>query len=108
MHAHGYDVLQLLALQKVAITGTLVNPRNFELRFEALNHLLSFFDIQEKIDHQLELLKSKSGYCGMPEEIEGYSDLTTMQVLLENVIQDSCNYVSYGVRIIIMAYMYSR
>ena len=96
------------ALQKVAITGTLINPRNFELRFEALNHLLSFFDTQEKIDHQLELLKSMSGHCGMPEEIEGYTNLATMQVLLEKVIQDSCNYVRYGGRIIIMSYMYSR
>lgn len=67
-------------IQKVAITGTVYNPRQYELRFEAISALLSLFELQEKIHSQL---NSTSENSGMLEKI-----------LLDSVIQDSCNYVS--------------
>ena len=87
--------------QKVAITGTRVNPTNFKKRFEAISALLSLFDIQEEINNQIKFLESPSGGSGSgiladvkDTQIDNSLGLTAMQVLLENVIQDSCAYVS--------------
>ena len=79
-----------ISTQKVTIAGTLVNPQQFKLKFETLNALLSLFDLQEKINSELVALEGS----GSATADEGNSALTDMQVLLENVIQDSCSYVS--------------
>ena len=60
--------------------------------------LLSLFDIQDSVNNQIEFLDSTSGGSGsglLPDETENEDnlDLTNMQILLENVIQDSCAYV---------------
>lgn len=80
-------------MQKIAITGTLVNPPKFELRFKALNTLLSLFDLQEKVTNQLQLMSSALEGNGTQSN-EEYLGLLTTQALLENIIQTSCNYVS--------------
>lgn len=67
-----------------------MNPQQFKLKFETLNALLSLFDLQEKINSELVALEGS----GSATADEGNSALTDMQVLLENVIQDSCSYVS--------------
>ena len=77
-------------IQKVDITGTVYNPRRYELRFEAVSALLSLFELQEKIHSQF---NSKSGN-GMLEDLEDFNPLTSVEILLDSVIQDSCNYVS--------------
>lgn len=87
-------------MQQVAITGTVFNPRRFEMRFEAVSSLLSLFDLQEKVNNQLQFIISMSEGSGVTDDSvmndEDYSDLTTMQSLLEKVIEDSCNYVSWS------------
>lgn len=75
--------------QKIAITGTVQNPCKYELRFEAIRALLSLFELQEKIHNQLNSTPEGSGMLD-----EDYSSLTSVEILLNNVIQDSCNYVS--------------
>lgn len=79
-----------ISTQKVTIAGTLVNPEEFKLKFETLSALLSLFDLQEKINSELVALEGS----GSATADEDNSALTDMQVLLENVIQDSCSYVS--------------
>ena len=74
-------------IQKVAITGTVYNPRQYELRFEAISTLLSLFELREKI------YISTSESSGMLDDLEDYSS-TSAKILLDSVIQDSCNYVS--------------
>ena len=73
-----------------------MNPINFKRRFEAINALLSLFDIQEKINKQIESTSGGSG-SGTPDlaaQVEDHVGLIDTQILLENVIQDSCTYVS--------------
>lgn len=77
--------------QKIAITGTLVNPDKFELRFETLGALLYLFDLQERVTNHLQLMTSDSNETQVNGE---YVDLLTAHALLENIIQTSCNYVS--------------
>ena len=80
-------------MQKIAITGTLVNPPKFELRFKTLDSLLYLFDLQERVTDQLQLMISASE--GNETQLEDkYLNLLTAQALLENIIQNSCNYVS--------------
>ena len=80
-------------MQKVAVTGTLVNPPKFELQFKTLSSLLYLFDLQERVTDQLQLMVSASE--GNETQLhDEYLDLLTAQALLENVIQNSCNYVS--------------
>ena len=78
----------------MAITGTLINPSQFKLRFEALSALLSLFDLQEKVNSEIEFTASEGSESGtLPDADEDNTELTDMQILLENVIQDSCKYV---------------
>ena len=90
-------------LQKVAITGTLLNPVNFKRQFEVISALLSLFDLQEKINNRKELLETSQSGLGSGilsdaimerTQVDDIQALAEMQVLLENVIQDSCAYVS--------------
>lgn len=93
-NSHG---LCLISGQQVGITGTLATPDRFKLRFEAVSALLSLYDLQEKINSDIELTALEgSGSVMLPEVTdEDNSALTDMQVLLENVIQDSCTFVSH-------------
>ena len=85
-----YIIIMAHSLQKIAITGTLLNPPKFELRFETLGSLLSLFDLQEKVTDQLRLMTE-----GNETQLnDDYLGLLTTQALLENIIQTSCNYVS--------------
>ena len=66
------------------------------MRFEAVSALLSLFDIQEKLNSEIEFTTSESRESGLPPdgtENEDSLDPTNLQILLENVIQDSCDYV---------------
>ena len=81
----------------MAITGTLINPSQFKLRFEALSALLSLFDLQEKVNSEIELTASESrGSAILPDDATDEDNIALhgVQILLENVIQDSCKYVS--------------
>ena len=69
-----------------------MNPINFKKRFEAINALLSLYDIQEQINSQIESISGGSSHLNA--QTEDTMGLTDMQILLENVIQDSCAYVS--------------
>lgn len=69
-----------------------MNPVNFKKRFEAINALLSLFDIQEEINNQIKLTSGGSG-SGLPD-LAAQMGPTDTQILLENVIRDSCAYVS--------------
>ena len=83
-------------LQKAAITGTVFNPRQFEQRFKALNHLLSFYDLQDKVHQKLQLINS-TAENRESETLTLHEDhlvLTSMDVFLERMIMDSCSYVS--------------
>ena len=85
-----------MILQKAAVTGTVFNPRQFEQRFEALNYLLSFYDLQDKVYQKLQLINStaenhESETLTLHED---YLVLSSMEVFLERIIMDSCNYVS--------------
>ena len=85
-------------LQIIAITGTVYHPEQYEQRFEAIDALLSLFDLQEKVQiQQLLSLTSEEGSSGlgMLDEIKSYAPQNNMQILLKSVIQDTCNYVRY-------------
>lgn len=76
-----------------------MNPVNFKRRFEAISALLSLFDIQEKINNQVESASLGGSGSGLdPSHLTAQTEdnmgLTDMQILLESVIQDSCAYVS--------------
>lgn len=90
-------LLSLLYItQKVAVTGTIYNPRRFARRFEVLDSLLSLFDLQERVENQMQshALTQPSEGSGMPQPLLDNPPLADMQTLLEKVIQDSCDYVS--------------
>ena len=87
-----YACVVNVKMQKIAKTGTVFNPRRFVLRIKAINALLSLFDIQEKVTSQVQMFDSKSGGSRSPDEDN--TALTNVQTMLENLIKDTCNYVS--------------
>ena len=87
-----YACVVNVKMQTIAKTGTVFNPRRFVLRIKAINALLSLFDIQEKVTSQVQMFELKSGGSRSPDEDN--TALINVQTMLENLIKDTCNYVS--------------
>ena len=64
-----------------------------ERHLEVISALLSLFDLQENVRGQLQFIESLSESSVSGSLDEDRLTLIDMQVLLESVIEDACNYV---------------
>ena len=81
--------------QELEVTGSFYKISHLEKRLEVISALLSLFDLQERVHEQLQFFDSltEGSGSGLADLDEDYSSLTSMQILLDSVIEDSCNYV---------------